>query len=93
MEIPRAEIDSLRTRVTNAYDLIRRLRPTMPSSRDAQPTSLARLRSPHTSGVAVYVDGMYVGGLDLLTKRSLLHPVCEVHGKMAARCRPIRSNT
>jgi hypothetical protein len=66
MEIPRAEIDSLRARVTNAYDLIRRLRPTMLSSRDARPTSSSPTFSPHASGVAVYVDGMYVGGLDLL---------------------------
>jgi hypothetical protein len=68
MEIAQTEIDSLREGVTSAYDLIRRLRPTMLSSRDprlsAAPT---RELSPETSGVGVYLDGVYVGGLDLLS--------------------------
>lgn len=68
MEIPPKEISSLRAQVTSAYDLIRRLRPTMLASRDpsvsADPT---RAISPTTTGVIVYVDGVYIGGLDVLS--------------------------
>ena len=35
MEIPRTELNSLREHVTSAYDLIRRLRPAMLSSRES----------------------------------------------------------
>lgn len=68
MEIRRTELDSLRERVTNAYDLIKRLRPAMLSSRDARLSGgSAQELSPESSGVSVYVDGAFVGGLGVLS--------------------------
>ena len=68
MEIPRTELDSLRERVTSAYDLIRRLRPAMLSSRDPRLSSGATQESSSDAfGVSVYLDGTYVGGLGVLS--------------------------
>jgi hypothetical protein len=68
MEIVRSEIDSLRPRVPTAYDLIRRLRPAMLNSRDPRASSMQTAGgSTETSRVSVYVDGLYVGGLEVLS--------------------------
>jgi len=68
MEIPRTELNLLREHVPSAYDLIRRLRPTMLISRDPSlsydPT---RQLSPDAPGVSLYVDGVHVGGLEILS--------------------------
>ena len=68
MEIPRTELNLLREQVTTAYDLIRRLRPAMLSSRDPRVISdRSQQLSPDAPGVSLYIDGMHVGGLELLS--------------------------
>jgi hypothetical protein len=68
MEIARTELNSVRGQATNAYDLIRRLRPAMLTSRDPSvSSSRTQHLSPDAPGVSLYVDGMHVGGLDVLS--------------------------
>jgi hypothetical protein len=68
MEIPQTELNSLREHATSAYDLIRRLRPAMLSSRDPSVSSdRTQQLSPHAPGVSLYIDGIHVGGLDILS--------------------------
>ena len=67
MEIPRTELNSLREHVTSAYDLIRRLRPAMLSSRESVSPDRTHQLSPDAPGVSLYIDGVHVGGLDMLS--------------------------
>jgi hypothetical protein len=68
MEISRTELNSLREHVTSAYDLIKRLRPAMLRSRDPGISSSDRMQqlSPQAPGMSLYIDGMHVGGLEVL---------------------------
>ena len=68
MEIPRTELNLVREHVTSAYDLIRRLRPAMLISRDPSVSADRRQQlSPDAPGVSLYIDGVHVGGLDILS--------------------------
>jgi hypothetical protein len=68
MEIRQAEIDALRERVSSVYDLIRRLRPAMLNSRDPSASPMEAPYAPLAApGMTVYVDGVYVGGLEALS--------------------------
>jgi hypothetical protein len=68
MEIRPAEIDALRERVSSVYDLIRRLRPAMLNSRDPSASPMEAPYAPLAApGMTVYVDGVYVGGLEALS--------------------------
>ena len=68
MEISRTELNLLREHVTSAYDLIRRLRPAMLNSRDPRANSdRTQQLSPNAPGVSLYVDGVHVGGLEILS--------------------------
>ena len=66
-EIARPELDSLRSRYRNVYDLIRAVRPGMLISRELRAVTPSR-DAPRSepSGVKVFVDDVYVGGVDVL---------------------------
>jgi hypothetical protein len=68
MEIQRTELNSASGQATSAYDLIRRLRPAMLTSRDPSVSSgRTQHLSPDAPGVSLYIDGVHVGGLDVLS--------------------------
>ena len=67
-EITRSELDSVRGRYRNVYELIHAVRPGMLNSRDFRP----QVSSPSAArgeprGVKVFVDDIHVGGIDVLT--------------------------
>lgn len=68
LEIPPAAIERARGRAKTALDLIRLLRPSMLTLRDARVTP-PRSQVPFVepSELSVYVDGLHVGGLRALT--------------------------
>ena len=69
-EIPRSELLATRERVVSAYELVRRLRPEMLNSRTQKEEESDLAQRPPRSGssdVAVYVDDVYVGGLESLS--------------------------
>ena len=67
-EISQAEIDSVASQYKNAYELIRGLRPHM-----LQPRGFAAATAPGPGGrtapggVRVFVDNVFVGGIEMLS--------------------------
>jgi hypothetical protein len=62
------ELDSLRARYRNPYELIRAVRPGMLISRDFRPpVSRPDATRSEPIGVKVFVDDVYLGGIETLT--------------------------
>jgi hypothetical protein len=67
--ISRSEIDSLMVQYPNAFDLIRSARPAMLVSRDIRlPYPVREGVQSDPSGVKVFVDEVYAGGIEMLRR-------------------------
>lgn len=67
--LTRQEIDSLMPQYPSAYEMIHRARPNMLVSRDVRlpyPTREGLVSEP--TGIKVFVDAVYVGGIDMLRR-------------------------
>ena len=67
--ITRAQIDSLMARYPNAYDLIRTIRSNMLLTREVRiPHPVREGLQSDPSGVKVFIDDVYVGGVEMLRR-------------------------